>query len=296
MAYTNIFGKNIYYEMHGATNETVLLYLHGGPGASCLDFFNTAEKLSEELQVISFDQYGVLRSEAIAENESYSMDIQSDMIEEMRHKLNVKRWSVLGHSYGGALAVFYANKYADSVDKIILECPSLNFADSAKSVAAYVSDYISQTGDSVAIDHCQKMKTFDYQNCDVLVELIKLLGYVKDMKLRTYLHGISYEEYMASFSTAGITNDMWAKSEMHLSNLLKDNAIVDNYLPVLNGLNKPILLLKGKYDPACSNNQTQYIKGLSNATVVEFHNSGHFPRIEETEKYVETILHFFKSN
>lgn len=296
MAYIYIFGKNIYYEIHGATNETVLLYLHGGPGASCLDFFNTAEKLSEELQVISFDQYGVLRSETIAENEPYSMDIQADMIEEMRQKLNVKRWSVLGHSYGGALAVFYANKYADSVDKIVLECPSLNFADSAKSVADYVSAYISQTGDSVAIEHCQKMKTFDYQNCDVLVELIKLLGYVKDMKLRTYLHGISYEEYMASFSTAGITNDMWAKSEMHLSNLLKDNAIVDNYLPVLNGLNKPVLLLKGKYDPACSNNQTQYIKGLSNATVVEFHNSGHFPRIEETEKYVESILQFFKSN
>lgn len=294
MAYINILGKNIYYEVYGAANETVLLYLHGGPGASCLDFGNTAETLSKELQVISFDQYGVLRSEAIAENEPYSMDIQADMIEEMRRKLNIKRWSVLGHSYGGALSVFYANKYSDSVDKIILECPSLNFADSAKSTAAYVSDYINQTGDLVAIELCQKMKTFDYQNCDVLVELIKLLGYVKDMKLRNYLHGISYEEYMASFSTAGITNDMWAKSGMHLSNLLKDGAIVDNYLPVLKGLNKPILLLKGKYDPACSNNQTQYIKGLSNATVVEFHNSGHFPRIEEAEKYIETIRKFFQ--
>ena len=47
MAYINIFGKNIYYEIRGATNETVLLYLHGGPGASCLDFGNTAETLSK---------------------------------------------------------------------------------------------------------------------------------------------------------------------------------------------------------------------------------------------------------
>lgn len=294
MAYINIFGKNIYYEIHGATNETVLLYLHGGPGASCLDFGNTAETLSKELQVISFDQYGVLRSEAIAENEPYSMDIQADMIEEMRRKLNIKSWSVLGHSYGGALSVFYANKYSNSVDKIILECPSINFADSAKSSAAYLSDYIDQTGDSDAIEHCKKMKTFDYQNGNALVDLIKLLGYVKDMKLRTYLHSISYEEYMASFSTAGVTNDMWAKYEMHLSNLLKDGAIGENYLPVLKDLNKPILLLKGKYDPVCSDDQTQYIKRLSNATVVEFHNSGHFPRIEETGKYIETILKYFK--
>lgn len=293
MAYINILRKNIYYEIYGITNEAVLLYLHGGPGASCLDFVNAAETLSKELQVISFDQYGVLRSDAIAENEPYSMELQADMIEEMRRKLNIKCWSVLGHSYGGALAVFYANKYPDSVDKIILECPSLNFADSAKSIAAYVSDYINQTRDSSAIEHCQKMQNFDYQNCDVLVELIKLLGYVKDMKLRNYLHGISFEEYMASFSTAEITNDMWPKSEKHLSNLLKDGAIVDNYLPVLRDLNKPTLLLKGKYDPVCSNNQTQYIKGLSNATVIEFDNSGHFPRIEDAEKYIEAILKFF---
>lgn len=294
MAYINTLGKNIYYELYGATNETVLLYLHGGPGASCLDFCNTAERLSKELQVVSFDQYGVLRSEAIAENEPYSMEMQADMIEEMRHKLNIKRWSVLGHSYGGALSVFYATKYSDSVDKIILECPSLNVADSAKSVATYVSDYINQSGDSVAIDHCKKVKTLDYQNSDIMVELIKLLGYVKDMKLRTYLHGISYEEYIASFSTVGITNDMWTKSERHLSKLLQDGAIVDNYLPVLKGLNKPILLLKGKYDPVCSDNQTQYIKGLSNATVVEFQNSGHLPRIEDAEQYSETILNYFQ--
>ena len=293
MAYINALGKNIYYETYGATNETVLLYLHGGPGASCLDFVNTAKMLSKELQVIAFDQCGVLRSEAIAENEPYSMDIQADMIEQMRRKLNIKRWNILGHSYGGALAVFYANKYPDSIDNILLECPTLNFADSAKSVAVYVSDYIHQTGDPVAIEHCQKMKSGHYSDRDVLVELLKLLGYVKEKKLRNYLHGISYEAYAASFSTAGITNDMWAKSEMHLSKLLKDRAIVDDYLPVLKGLRKPVLLLKGKYDPCCSDRQTQYVKGLPNATVVEFHNSGHFPRIEETEKYIETILKFF---
>ena len=294
MAYINTFEKNIYYEIHGAKNETVLLYLHGGPGASCLDFYNTAELLSKELQVISFDQYGVLRSEAITENEHYSMDIQADMIEQMRRNLNINHWSVLGHSYGGALAVYYANKYPDSVDNILLECPSLYFPDSAKSVADYVSDYINQAEDPEAIQLCRKVSTFHYQNCDVLIDLIKLLGYVKDPKLRNYLHGISYEAYLASFSTEGITNDMWAKSELHLSNLLKDDAIVDNYLPVLKGLNKPALLLKGKYDPACSNNQTRYIQGLSNATIVEFSNSGHFPRIEETEKYIETVLQFFK--
>ena len=296
MAHIPVSDKNIYYEIHGDTNETVLLYLHGGPGASCLDFHNTAEALSQELQVISFDQYGVLRSEAIAENEPYSMDIQADMIEEMRRNLNIRCWSLLGHSYGGALAAFYARKYPDSVDRILLECPSLDFTDSARSVADYVSDYIHQTGNPEAMAQCQKLKTFEYSGCDVLIDLLKLLGYVKDNKLRNYLHGISHQEYMASFSTAEITRDMWAKSGMHLTKLLKDAAIVDNYLPVLNALQKPILLLKGTYDPACSENQTRYLKSLPNAAVVEFQHSGHFPRIEEAEKYIETVLQFFRND
>ena len=41
MAYISTLGKNTYYEIYGTNNEMALLYLHGGPGASCLDFVNT---------------------------------------------------------------------------------------------------------------------------------------------------------------------------------------------------------------------------------------------------------------
>lgn len=42
--FTTIFGKKIYYEMYGAEHGNTLLYLHGGPGASCLDFAGQASK------------------------------------------------------------------------------------------------------------------------------------------------------------------------------------------------------------------------------------------------------------
>lgn len=293
MAYVNIYGINIYYEIYGESNESILLYLHGGPGSSCLDFVNMASQLSQDFCVISFDQWGVLRSDPIAETDSYSVEIQADMIEQMRRELNIQSWSLLGHSYGGVLAAVYANKYPNSVNSILLECPSLNFADSTKSIAAYVSDYIRKTCDVSAVELCGKMISFDYEGCDFLMDLLKLLSYVKDQKLRNYLHGISYDDYRCSYSTEGITGEMWAKSEMHLAKLLKDKAMAVDYLPVLKDLNKPILLLKGKYDPVCSTHQTDYIKDLKNATVVEFANSGHFPRIEEPVKYQKAILNFF---
>ena len=60
-------GKKIWYEIYGAEYDDTLLYLHGGPGASCLDFVNQARALGEKMKVVIFDQLGVLRSEAIAE-------------------------------------------------------------------------------------------------------------------------------------------------------------------------------------------------------------------------------------
>ena len=123
--FISVFGKKIYYEMYGAEHSDTLLYLHGGPGASCLDFVNQAKALSSKMRIIIFDQLGVLRSDAIAEDEDYSMEYQVEMLEEMRKIFDIKKWSILGHSYGGMLAVLYANRYPNSICKVILECPSL---------------------------------------------------------------------------------------------------------------------------------------------------------------------------
>lgn len=297
--FVHIFGKKIYYEMYGTECDNILLYLHGGPGASCLDFVNQAKALSKKMKVILLDQLGVLRSEAIAENEDYSMEYQIEMLEEMRKLFGIGKWSILGHSYGGMLAVLYASLYPDSIHKVILECPSLWFEDSARSVAEYLSGYIHSLNSKQASELCEKMKSTDYQDKrEVVYDLIALLHYVTDMKLRNYLHGASFEEYQMSMDTSGITNEMWAKADRHLMKLLNEGdgervVMTDNFLPIIQRITLPILLIRGKYDPACTKYQTEYIlNNVQNAVQAVFENSGHFPRIEEADKYTETIFHF----
>ncbi len=91
MSYIKISDKDIYYEIHGKNNDNTLVYFHGGPGASCLDFTAQAKKLGSKLKVVIFDQYGVLRSERIMEDEAYGMNIQVKMVEEMREKLCIDK-------------------------------------------------------------------------------------------------------------------------------------------------------------------------------------------------------------
>ena len=82
--FVDIFSHKMYYELYGAEHRNTLLYLHGGPGASCLDFVNQGKALGEKVRVICFDQLGVLRSDAIGEDEDYSMEYQVEMLEEMK--------------------------------------------------------------------------------------------------------------------------------------------------------------------------------------------------------------------
>lgn len=303
--FTTIWGKKIWYEIYGAEHSGTLLYLHGGPGASCLDFANQATALGAKMKVVIFDQLGVLRSEAIAENESYTMEYQIEMVEEMRKSLGIEKWSILGHSYGGMLAVLYAALHPNSIHKIILECPSLWFADSAKSTVDYLSGHISSLNDPEALELCKKIKYADYPNkADVVWDLSALLGYVTDMQLRFYLHAISPEEYERSMDASDITDEMWAKGERHLTKLLeappapdgfsqKRVMMTDNLLPVLPKIAAPMLLINGKYDPACTKYQTEYIMNhAQHVTRVLFEDSGHFPRIEEAPKYTDTVLKF----
>lgn len=307
MAYITIMNKNIYYEIHVAEHSNTLLYLHGGPGASCLDFTNQAKALGKKIKTIIFDQFGVLRSDAIGEDEFYSMEYQIEMLEEMRKSLRIEKWSILGHSYGGMLAVLYACRYPTSIHKMILECPSLWFENSAKSVAEYVTGYIDSLQNGAASELCEKIKVTDYQGKpEIAFDLIALLNYVTDQKLRNYLYDISYEEYQKSMDTNGITEEMWAKGNRHVMKLLemppmqndafeKKATMPDNFLPMIQKETLSVLLINGRYDPACSEYQTEYmLNNVQNITQVIFENSGHFPRIEEAELYTDTVLGFLE--
>lgn len=94
-------------------------------------------------------------------------------------KTACKEWSVLGHSYGGSLATLYAYTYPDCVNKIILDCPSLNFIDSSKSVAYYLTDYMNKSHNSEAIELCEKIKKAEYKDKQVIFDILTLLDYVR---------------------------------------------------------------------------------------------------------------------
>ena len=306
MNYIKINSKEVYLEEYGKEHERSIVYFHGGPGAGCLDFRAQAKALGETYHVLIFDQLGCWRSEAIPQNESFGLSDHVQLIDKMREILGIKTWTVLGHSFGGMLACLYAYTYQKNIDAVIYECPSWDIALSFKSVASSLYyPYFQSIKSDEGLSICTKIININYLNRqDILTDHISASSMVKDNKVREYLHGISAEELYSHYQLEddelrGITTQEQFTEKFKRGGdtgrdkILESGEMFKEYLPFLKEIKKPSLLLVGKYDPACGKDQRDYFKQFSiNGKIVEFENSGHFPRIEEPQAYTKAIIDF----
>ena len=67
--------------------------------------------------MIYYDQRGAGRSDS-AGNRNYSMKRMLQDMEELRNHLRIKRWSVMGHSFGGILITNYAYHYPQNLSAL----------------------------------------------------------------------------------------------------------------------------------------------------------------------------------
>lgn len=104
-----------------------LLCVHGGPGDNHEDFDNFKAGLAGKgVEVYSYDQLGSYWSDqpdfSKEENRKYlNIDYFVDELEEVRQKLGLEDYYLLGHSWGGLLAQEYAVKYGQHLKAVIIE-------------------------------------------------------------------------------------------------------------------------------------------------------------------------------
>lgn len=110
---------SIHFQTYG--EGPPLLIINGGPGMSSEGFVPLAKMLAKNHQAIIFDQRGTGRSVLKNTNRStVTMDLMVDDMERLRQQLNLQKWTVLGHSFGGMLAAYYATKHPDKISAMIL--------------------------------------------------------------------------------------------------------------------------------------------------------------------------------
>ncbi|WFT76484.1 alpha/beta fold hydrolase [Halobacillus naozhouensis] len=94
------------------------------------------------MRVIAIDQRGVLRSDPIEEEESFGIFDLIEGCESIREQFGIKKWGIIGHSFGGYLAAQYQLNYPEKITRILLECPMFDLGSTARSlIAGAIQEY-----------------------------------------------------------------------------------------------------------------------------------------------------------
>lgn len=112
-------GHKIYVEKIGNPKGVPFIFLHGGPGSGCQNNHRSLFNL-ENSNVILFDQRGAGKS--IPKRSLYKNTTQSLIadIEFIRKKFNIKKWSIVGGSWGSTLGLAYCEKFNEYVEGLVL--------------------------------------------------------------------------------------------------------------------------------------------------------------------------------
>jgi proline iminopeptidase len=95
-----------------------LLLMHGGPGA---DHWSLAalRGLADTNTLVFYDHRCNGRSAGVPVSSMTWENLTADA-EALRERLGIERWAVLGHSFGGKVALEYALRFPDSLSHLVL--------------------------------------------------------------------------------------------------------------------------------------------------------------------------------
>jgi proline-specific peptidase len=102
------------------------LVLHGGPGGNHHNLVSF-QALADTRPVIFYDQIGCGKSDRPEDPSLWVAERYFDEVKTIHDGLGLKKYHLIGHSWGTALAVGFAAKHHEGILSISLHSPILSF-------------------------------------------------------------------------------------------------------------------------------------------------------------------------
>ncbi|WP_139891485.1 alpha/beta fold hydrolase [Bacillus sp. D386] len=290
----DIKGKKIYVEISHKKCDKAILYLHGGPGEGCFYFtYHQKTRLGDKFKLIAFDQRGVCRSEGISNGEAFSLDDLVDDCEGIRQFLGIKKWSIIGHSFGGYLAVLYASRYPNSIEKVIFEGPTFDFGLTAKALLKKTASLFEKYKMVENELKCIKLYNDATLSPRELVEGYMEIGeFLEENRMEIYTHNFNNPTDTGVYSD-GQWGNFYNKSAIHFDRLRDEGKIFESVFPLLKKINIPCLLILGEHDAVTCPIQVQtYITEVKQGEIYTVKYSGHTPHYEAADEFCDVVTDY----
>ncbi len=260
--------------------NTPLILLHGGPG-STHHYFRGLDSLAVETDrpVIMYDQIGCGESMVTGHPELFSLEIWMEELISLREQLDIKEAHILGQSWGGMLALWYALEGKGQGVKSYILSSTLS---SASLWASEQHQRITRmaTKDQMAI--LNATKSGDYSGAEYLAALDRFMGdYAGDPVSEISPDFLKRQRNLGTeaYQTA------WGPNEFTPMGNLKGFEVTDR----LSEISQPCLVMSGQQDLSSPFIAKTMADALPDAEWELFRTSRHMPFIEEADHY-RTVL------
>ena len=155
---------NVWTKRFGNNPKIKLLLLNGGPGATH-EYFECMESFlpAEGIEFIYYDQLGCGNSDNPKDTSMWDLARYVEEVEQVRQALNIDKnnFYLLGHSWGGILAMQYALKYQDNLKGLIIS----NMMSSCPDYGKYAQEVLSKQFDPKILDTIRQIEAkADFEN------------------------------------------------------------------------------------------------------------------------------------
>ena len=158
----------------GNNPKLKVLLLHGGPGATH-EYFEAFDSYfpGAGIEYYYYDQLGSAYSDQPKDDDLWTTDRFVEEVEQVRQALHLDRdnFCLLGHSWGGILAMEYALKYQQHLKCLVIS----NMVDSIPEYNQYAHQVLMPKMDQAKLAEVQKLeathKTDDPRYMDILIPM-----------------------------------------------------------------------------------------------------------------------------
>lgn len=271
-----INGSNLFVSIHG--KGEYLLVLHGGPGLNHHYFLPHLNSLEKKFALVYYDQRACGKSDT-PPVDSISMKFLVEDIEAIRKELKIEKINILAHSWGAVLATQYGLLHPDRIKRLILSNPTPLSREYDTQIATLLKQKTTKQ------DSIERGAIVSQGNLDVKkIEQLFLLSFRLSAYNRSNISKLKLE-LPANFSEA---------NGALFTALSKDQSLGANLYEKLKEFHFPVLIVHGMSDLLPMTAVERLKKEIPQAKVEIFQHSGHFPFVEETEKYNVVVESFLK--
>ena len=279
----SVDGVELYYRLVGEGSDTVVV-LHGGPGFTMHSLFEDLRPLAESHVLLFYDQRGTGSSTLVSDSASLTVARFTDDLEAIRNEFGFEQLTLLGHSWGAAVAALYAHSYAERIGRLVV-VNGTPLARSRLTEAFQLRDARRDTSNVRLLAETQEARLRDPSDASAC---------------RAY-----YKEYFAPFYADGDAversrGDFCAGSPEALRNKVESvDAFVGaslgqwDWRPAVSAVSAPSLVIHGTADVLSVEGAREWATTLEEGRLLLLEGVGHFPYVEAPDVFfpaVETFL------